>query len=69
MKLLSEFKDNGRTATVWFDSGCYRVITDLDQQREYTTETQAENAAEDWVLTVVDSGPITARPPRGKHSE
>lgn len=61
MRLLSEFKDNGRSATVWFDRGCYRVITDQNQEQEYCSEQAAENAAEDWVLTVVDSGPIHAR--------
>lgn len=60
MKLLSEYRDNGRGAEVWFDSGRYVVITDQNQEREYWSEQQAEDAAEDYVLTVIDSGPIHA---------
>jgi hypothetical protein len=60
MKLLSEFSENQRRAEVWFDSGKYLVITDQNQEREYWSEQQAENAAEDYVLNVVDSGTIHA---------
>ncbi len=60
MKLLSEYREGDRNARVFFDSGVYRVLRNNGTNTTHTTEFQAECAAEDWVLGVVDSGEIHA---------
>jgi hypothetical protein len=65
MTLLSSYRENNRTANVYYREGRFVVVGPDQKETEYSTEFAAENAAEDSVLTVVDSGPIVARPPRG----
>ena len=65
MTLLSSYRENNRTANVYYREGRFVVVGPDQKETEHPTEWQAENAAEDLVLSVVDSGPIVARPPRG----
>lgn len=65
MRLLSTYRENDRTADVYAHQGEYLVVNNLGGQSLYNTEQAAENAAEDWVLSVVDSGKIVAYPRRG----
>jgi hypothetical protein len=65
MRLLSTYRENDRTADVYAHQDEYLVVNNLGGQSLYNTEQAAENAAEDWVLSVVDSGKIVAYPRRG----
>jgi hypothetical protein len=62
MILLSEYRENTRSATVYLDGDVFVVSFDDSTQREYPTESRAESAAEDWVLGYVDSGHIHVLP-------
>ena len=50
---------------MYYREGRFVVVGPDQTETLHPTEWQAENAAEDLVLSVVDSGPIVARPPRG----
>jgi hypothetical protein len=65
MILLSSYRENNRTAEVYWIQDDYLVVNHLGHQSLWPTEQAAEIAAEDWVFAVVDSGPIVARPPKG----
>lgn len=53
---LSEYVNKGRTAQVYKDLATERFVVkmfegSLEDTEHYGTEQQAENAAEDWVLS------------------
>lgn len=65
MRLLSSYRENDRTAHVYYRDGRFVVVGPDQTETLHPTEFQAENAAEDLVSSIVDSGPIVARAPRG----
>lgn len=65
MNILSEYHgDSDRWSKVFKGKNCYIVHLSNGTNLTAVTEQAAENLAEDWVMQVVDSGPIAAKPPR-----